>query len=109
MNYDDDSFTKNLFYTLAFIIYILVAIVVRVKGVVNMPLGLYIGLDIVILFVNAYTYLPLFSGYFIILKLLGRLTIGWGWIVVTIILDIIFGIMVPEIRNTDYTKYTYNK
>ena len=106
MNYEENSFVKNLFFTLAFIAYIAANIVVRVKGYINMPLGLYIGLCVVLLFANMYTYLPLFSGYFIILKLIGRLTIGWGWIVITIFLDVIYEIMVPEIRNTDYTKYT---
>ena len=98
MDYDD-GFFKNLFFTLAFLAFIVANIVVRVKGFVNMPLGLYIGLCVIILFANAFTFLPLFSGYFILLKLLGRLTLGWGWIVVTIVLDIIYGTMVTEMRD----------
>ena len=60
-----------------------------------MPKVIYIVLCIVLVNANSLTYLPLMSICFDILKLMGRLTLGWGWIIVAIILDIIFEFDVP--------------
>ena len=100
MNYKRDTFISDLLSTIQFVLFVTAVIVVRAKGFVEMPLILYIIICVLLVIINLMTYLPLYTGFFIVLKLMERLTLGWGWIAVTIILDIICAISVPAIRNS---------
>ena len=100
MNNHDDFFS-SLCLTIAFVLFVVANVVVKAKGLVEMPLWLYIVLAVVLLLVNSITYLPLFSGYFVVLKLLGRLAVGWGWIVAIIVLDILYDTKVSDMRGNN--------
>ena len=100
MNYEKDPFFPNLLLTIAVILAIVVLALAYRRGYVNLSLVVYIIVSILLIFVNAMTYLPLFSIAFIVLKIMGRLSLGWVWIIATVVIDGLFESYVPEMRRT---------
>lgn len=98
MFFEEGNLRANIITAVSFLLAIVAFITAWIKGNVSMPLILYIILGAVIILVNAFTFLPLFTGYFIILKLMGKIALSWSWIAATVILDIIFELMVAENR-----------
>ena len=78
-----DTFVSDLKFTLAAIVKIILCIVLKVQGILTMPIWLLILTCILILFV------PMGATIlFVIGKLVGFLSLDWIWIVVAIALDL---------------------
>lgn len=87
MDHSENTFVTDLMFTVAFIAKIVVTIVLSVKGiltpkVVFIIIGCILGLIV-----------PMgFTILFVVCKLTHVLSLGWGWIVLPIVLD---GMMIP--------------
>ena len=100
MNYKKDTFVPDLLLTIAVILTIIALIFLYRRGYINLSLVVYIIVSVLLVFVNTMTYLPILSIAFIILKITGRLTLAWVWIVATLVIDVLYEFDVAEIRKT---------
>ena len=95
---DGDPLVKYLAETVYTIGIIAALIVLGVRHGTTIPIGFYIAGCIVLAIVNSLTFLPISTILFIVLKLLGVLTIGWFWIPVAVILDALSVFYVIDFR-----------
>lgn len=102
MSYAKDDFISNLMLTIAVLATIVTDIALKVTGRVQFNTIAYVILCIVLLFVNCYTYLPLYTIAFILLKVTGRLFLGWPWIILTIAVDLMIAPSVKDLRTPKY-------
>lgn len=102
MNYQKDGFANNVLFTLACIAVIVADIALKVTGQIQLNIIVYVILCVVSFFVNAYTYLPLYTVAFILLKVTGRLFLGWQWIILSIVIDLMIEPSVEDMRKPKY-------
>ena len=87
MNYGNDSFIKDIIVDIGAIAKIGLAIWMRVSG------RLHLSILLLILVILGAFFIPMgMTILFVVLKLTGSLTIGWGWIALALVLD---GMMMP--------------
>ena len=82
MDHRNDSFFPDLFTTLSAIAKIIMWIVWKVNGFFLLGIPWLIAIIILTFFAPMGATIA-----FIVLKLVGKLTVGWAWIILTLVLD----------------------
>lgn len=90
-----DTFTQNLLTTISWLANIAFWVVVKVLGLMS------VGVILTIVIVIATSFIPLGGPIaFIILKLTGKLTISWLWLILVFILNAFISAMVIDAVKT---------
>lgn len=99
MNYNDDTFVRDIFGTLSVIAKIILTIILKVNALLN------VNVLLIILICIGCFMIP-FGGtiIFIACKLTGTLLLSWKWIILAIILD---GMTLPTVVNAFKNPTTY--
>ena len=89
MRYEKDDLIPNLMSLIAIFATIAADIALKVTGRVQINIIVYIIICFVLVVANCCTYLPLYTIAFILLKVMGRLSLGWIWIIFTMVIDLL--------------------
>lgn len=99
MRYEKDDLIPNLMSVISIFASIAADIALKVTGRVQLNIIVYVILCFILVVANSFTYLPLYTIAFIVLKIMGRLSLGWIWIIFTIVIDLLTVANVKELRS----------
>lgn len=98
MTYRNDPFIPELLMSFGLIGAIIMPVYTYMSGNIASPLIIYIIAAVLLSFANLATYIPVYTIAFIVLKAIGCLTLGWPWLVLTIMIDALLEIGVANAR-----------
>ena len=98
MTYRNDSFIPELLMIFGLIGAIVMPVVTYMSGNIASPMIIYIIAAVLISFANLATFSPAYTIAFIVLKIIGCLSLGWPWIIFTILIDALLEIAVANSR-----------